>query len=131
MIDHPDQTARATRTRRWSRRVTIVLAVVALSAVAWTSAAWVADAATAVLAQQESGKAQLNKVISNLRNVLVYLLVGLATLFLTVGAVRYLAADGDPGEIDRAKKSLRNAAIGYGLAALAPVVVAVLRSVVG
>ena len=73
----------------------------------------------------------LSQVIDNVRNVLIGLLVGLATLFLTVGGVRYLSADGDPGEVERAKKSLRNAAIGYGLAMLAPVIVTVLQSLVG
>ena len=73
----------------------------------------------------------LEQVIDNLRNFLIGLLVGLATLFLTVGGVRYLSADGDPGEVERAKKSLRNAAIGYGLAMLAPVIVTVLKSLVG
>ena len=73
----------------------------------------------------------LEQVIDNLRNFLIGLLVGLATLFLTVGGVRYLSADGDPGEVERAKKSLRNAAIGYGLAMLAPIIVTVLKSLVG
>ncbi|MYW97985.1 hypothetical protein G3I59_47130 [Amycolatopsis rubida] len=73
----------------------------------------------------------LDQVVDNLRNFLIGLLVGLATLFLTIGGVRYLAADGDAGEVERAKKSLRNAAIGYGLAMLAPVIVSVLKSLVG
>ncbi|WP_238607410.1 pilin [Amycolatopsis sp. Poz14] len=73
----------------------------------------------------------LDQVVTNVRNLLIGLLVGLATLFLTIGGVRYLAADGDPGEVERAKKSLRNAAIGYGLAMLAPVIVTVLKSLVG
>ncbi|PWV73998.1 hypothetical protein SAMN05421630_110173 [Prauserella marina] len=73
----------------------------------------------------------LHQVIANLRDVLIGFLVGLATLFLTIGGVRYLAADGDPGEVERAKKSLRNAAIGYGLAMLAPLIVTLLQNVVG
>ena len=73
----------------------------------------------------------LGQVIDRLRNVLVGLLVGLATLFLTVGGVRYLFAGGDPGQVEKAKVTLRSAAIGYGLAALAPVLVRLLRYVVG
>jgi len=42
-------------------------------------------------------------VIDRLRVLLVGLLVALATLVLTVGGVRYLAAGGDPGEIQKAK----------------------------
>jgi hypothetical protein len=73
----------------------------------------------------------LGQVIDRLRNLLVGLLVGLATLFLTVGGVRYLFAGGDPGQVEKAKVTLRSAAIGYGLAALAPVLVRLLRYVVG
>ena len=31
------------------------------------------------------------------------ILAGLATLFLTLGGVRYVMAGGDPGEVERAK----------------------------
>jgi type IV secretion system pilin len=53
---------------------------------------------------------------------------GLATLFLTIGGVRYLMAGGDPAEVEKAKTAFKSAAIGYALAALAPVVVTVLKS---
>jgi hypothetical protein len=73
----------------------------------------------------------LNAVIDNLRNVIVGLLVALATLFLTVGGVRYILAGGDPGEVEAAKKTLRYAALGYGIAVLAPLLVSVLKGIVG
>lgn len=75
--------------------------------------------------------ARLQQVISNLRNVIVGLLVALATLFATIGGVRYLLAGGDPGEAEAGKRTLRNAAIGYGIAALAPVLVEILKYIVG
>ena len=62
---------------------------------------------------------------------IVGILVGLATLFLTLGGVRYLMASGDPAEVEKAKTALKSAAIGYGLAILAPVIVSVLKSLVG
>ncbi|MFC4014794.1 pilin [Nonomuraea purpurea] len=80
-----------------------------------------------VLAAPES----LNAVIDNLRNVIVGLLVALATLFLTVAGVRYILAGGDPGEVEAAKKGLRYAALGYGIAALAPLLVTILKGIVG
>jgi hypothetical protein len=40
-------------------------------------------------------------------------------------------ANGDPAEVERAKTAWRNAAIGYGMAVLAPVIVTVLKSLVG
>jgi hypothetical protein len=50
---------------------------------------------------------------------------------LTVGGIRYLAAGGDPGEVGKAKDALKNAAIGYCLAVLAPVLVKILQGFVG
>jgi hypothetical protein len=70
-------------------------------------------------------------VIDNLRNWLVGILAGLATLFLTVGGLRYLAAGGDPSQVEKAKVALRSAAVGYALAILAPLLVSILASVVG
>lgn len=52
-------------------------------------------------------------------------------MFLTIGELRYLMAGGDPAEVERTKTALKSAAIGYGLAVLAPVVVTVLKSLVG
>ena len=73
----------------------------------------------------------LSGVISGLTTWITGFLVGLATLFLTFGAVLYLTAGGDPGAVERAKGCLKSAAIGYGLAVLAPLLVAALRSIVG
>jgi hypothetical protein len=75
--------------------------------------------------------ATVPQVITNLRNWIVGLLAALATLFLTFGGLRYLMAGGDPGEVEAAKRALKAAAIGYGLAILAPVIVTVLQGIVG
>lgn len=82
-------------------------------------------------AAQEAGGPSLGSVIDGLRNLLVGLLAGLATLFLTVGGVRYISAGGDPSQVEKAKIALRSAAVGYGLAALAPMLVGVLKGIVG
>jgi hypothetical protein len=89
----------------------------------------VALLATPALAQ--AADPTLSGVIDRLRNLLVGLLAGLATLFLTVGGVRYLFAGGDPGQVEKAKVTLRSAAIGYALAALATPLVGLLKYVVG
>jgi hypothetical protein len=89
----------------------------------------VALAATPALAQ--SADPTLSGVIDRIRNLLVGLLAGLATLFLTVGGVRYLFAGGDPGQVEKAKITLKSAAIGYALAALATPLVGLLKYVVG
>lgn len=111
-------TATATR-RRLPYLIGVAAAVVLL--VVWGAPPALAQTADPTLGQ----------VIDRLRTVLVGLLVGLATLLLTVGGVRYLLAGGDPGQVEKAKITLRSAAIGYGLAVLAPVLVRLLRYVVG
>jgi hypothetical protein len=73
----------------------------------------------------------INQVLSNTTLWIVGIVAGLATLFLTLGGVRYLMANGDPAEVEKAKTALKSAAIGYGLAILAPVIVTVLKSLVG
>lgn len=70
-------------------------------------------------------------VISGTTAWIVGVLAGLATLMLTVGGIRYLLAGGDPAEVAKAKIALRSAAIGYGLAVLAPVIVLILSSLTG
>ena len=99
-------------------------------------------AATVVFAVSAGARAQavellaapvgsIDQVLSNLRTWLVGILAGLATVFLTLGGVRYVMANGDPGEIEKAKSAFRGAGIGYGLAVLAPLVVSVLQGIVG
>jgi hypothetical protein len=116
-------------TQRGVSRIRLAAAVVLWSSgvIATTLMAipGVAEAATNIVAV-----ADLPKVISNLRDVIVGLLVGLATLFATIGGVRYILAGGDPGEVEAAKKTLRYAAIGYGIAVLAPVLVTLLKKIV-
>ncbi len=73
----------------------------------------------------------LTGVIDNLRNWIVGILATVATLFLTIGGLRYLTAGGDPGQVEKAKIALKSAAIGYALAILAPLLVSILASVVG
>jgi hypothetical protein len=73
----------------------------------------------------------ITDVFNNIKNWLTGLLIALATLMLTYGAVRYLAAGGEPGELEKAKQALKNAGKGYLLAVLAPVVVEILRQFVG
>ena len=102
---------------RWCARIVLVAVVILAVLLAGTPSAWAA--------------ATIPQVITNLRNWIVGILAGLATLFLTFGGLRYLMAGGDPGEVEAAKRALKAAAIGYGLAILAPALVAVLKSIVG
>ncbi|MFD6463867.1 pilin [Streptomyces roseolus] len=75
--------------------------------------------------------ASIDQVLNNLRNWIVGILALIATVCLTIGGTRYLICSGDPGEIEKAKIALKAACLGYALAMLAPVIVEVLKSIVG
>ena len=97
-------------------------AAAGVAALAWAGPAHAQDTAV-VLAIAES----VEQLLNNVRNWIVGILVGFATVFLTVGGVRYTMAGGDPGEVERAREALRAAAKGYALAALAPLIVEILK----
>ncbi|MEU1807854.1 pilin [Micromonospora aurantiaca (nom. illeg.)] len=115
---------RSPRGRPRSVRAALLLllnaAAVTAALVAVPNVAWAAEPAAVVLAAES-----IQQVANNIRTWLVGILVAVATLFLTVGGLRYLAANGDPGEVEKAKLALRSAAIGYGLALLAPLFVTI------
>ena len=111
------------RPTRWSHVALIVqLAVLALLASASS-----AHADTVVLAIAGS----VTDVLNNVRNWIMGILAGLATVFLSIGGVRYVMGGGDPGEVEKAKTAFKSAGWGYGLAALAPLVVEILKGIVG
>ena len=87
----------------------------------------VARADTVVLAQATS----VDQVLTNIRNWLMGILALLATVIATIGGVRRVLAGGDPGEIEASNRCFKSAAWGFGLAALAPLAVEVLRGIVG
>jgi hypothetical protein len=127
------RTGRRPGRRRWrllhrsARFLTCLLAVAGLAtvaALAWESVAWAQEAPIA------PGVSSIPEVVNRMRMWLVGILVAVSTLFLTVGGFRYLWANGDPGEIDKAKSALRNSAVGYALAVLAPLFVTIVTGFV-
>ena len=87
--------------------------------------------AALLVPQAADAATSLGQVVENIRLWMIGLLVGVASLLLTVAGVRYLLSGGDPGQIERAKTALKAALCGYALAALAPVLVTVLQHIVG
>jgi hypothetical protein len=81
-----------------------------------------------ILAAPPTPVTDLGQVVDNIRTWLFTILVGVATLFATLGAVRLLAANGDPVEVEKGKSALKSAAFGYGLAILAPLLVTIVGS---
>ncbi|GAA3040925.1 pilin [Actinokineospora globicatena] len=103
------------------------MAVTGLASLAVLSTASSAHADTMVLAIAGS----VDEVLTNIRNWLMGILALLATVFLTIGGVRRVFGGGDPGEQEKSKEAFKAAGIGYALAALAPLVVTVLKGIVG
>lgn len=110
---------------RPGRRVTVAAALAA--ALVFIGPAVAHADPTVVLALAAS----VDEVLTNIRDWIMGLLAILATVFLTIGGVRYVLAAGDPGEVAAAKTAFKSAGIGYALAALAPLVVEILRGFVG
>ncbi len=71
------------------------------------------------------------QVLDEATKWLMGILAAIATLFLTIGGVRYVTAGGDPGEVEKAKGAFKSAGVGFALAALAPIVVGILKSILG
>ena len=75
--------------------------------------------------------ADLNGVISGIRNWAMGVLFALTTLYLTVAGFRYVMAGGSPHAMEEAKTAVRNSLLGYALAALAPLLADVVKGIVG
>src|SRR5438067_12778057 len=96
-----------------------------------TSACAAALVLTVLGAQPALAASDVNRVIDSLRHWVAGVLAALATLFLTIGGVRYLIASGNPRAVEEGKAAIKSALIGYALAALAPMFVDILRRVLG
>ena len=86
---------------------------------------------TAVFAAPASAATDVNGVLDSIRTWVAGVLAALATLFLTIGGVRYLVANGNPRAVEEGKAAIKSALLGYGLAALAPMFIDILRRVLG
>ncbi len=123
------------------RRAVRVVPVVSVIVVGGLTVAFIVGASAAMAAPPAvaaSGAVRVvalagsvDAVLNNIRNWIMGILALLATVFLTIGGVRYVMAAGDPGEVAKAKIAFKSAATGYALAALAPLVVTVLKGIVG
>jgi hypothetical protein len=110
-----------------ARRSIRLLVIVELAALAFVLTSSSAHADTVTLAIADS----VSTVLTNIRNWLMGILAGLATVFLSIGGVRYVMGGGEPGEVEKAKTAFKSAGWGYALAALAPLVVEILKGIVG
>ncbi|GAA0477513.1 hypothetical protein Aca07nite_72230 [Actinoplanes capillaceus] len=73
----------------------------------------------------------IDEVIENITAWIMGIIAVVATMFLVIGGLRYMAAGGDPAQVEQAKGNFKSALIGYALAVLAPVVLQVLQGILG
>ncbi|GIM90137.1 pilin [Paractinoplanes toevensis] len=118
--------APVTTRRRFWRRVGFTFAVSAIVLVLAAPAAFAGTGEPTVWAVHP-----LPVVVDNIRFWLRNILLSVATLFLVLAGVYAATAAGDPGQVDKAKSTFRNALIGYALAVLAPIFLQVVQGIVG
>ncbi|MEV4509350.1 pilin [Dactylosporangium sp. NPDC049525] len=90
--------------RRITNRVIAVVVTVLLVA-ATAVPAWAAPPA------DPNPTARINATITNITNITNWvtgILIGIATLFLTVGGLRRMTAGGDPAEIEKSNSAFKN-----------------------
>jgi NO-binding membrane sensor protein with MHYT domain len=80
---------------------------------------------------QEPGIADIIRILDGVRTLLVGILVGLSVAALTYAGVRYVASGGDPMGVEKAKGAVRSAVVGFALAFLAPVLIGIVKHVLG
>jgi len=78
-----------------------------------------------------AGLGQVVDLLNNVRNALVIVLTALAIAALTYAGIRYVIAGGDPAGVEKAKTAAKSALVGLGLALLAPILVAIVKGIVG
>jgi type IV secretion system pilin len=101
------------------------------AAVVVASTSFAAAAAPAVAAGPMVAVKTLPEVIDSATVWLIGILAAAGVFFFTLGGARYMFAGGDPAEIQKAKLAFRGAALGFALAVLAPVLMNVLKSILG
>ena len=108
-----------------TRRLLLILGLVLAAMPAAAAAAHADPQVVLALA------ASVDELLTNIRNWVMGILASLATVFLSLGFVRYIMAGSDPGEVEKAKSAFRAAGYGYAGCALAPLIVTVLKGIVG
>ncbi len=70
-------------------------------------------------------------ILNRVRDMLMLVIGSASLVMLTVGGIRYVAAGGDKDGISGAKLTVKHALFGLGVAILAPVIIQVVKTVLG
>jgi hypothetical protein len=89
------------------------------------------DLATTAAVQPLAAPKTIPQVIDGITGWIMGILALVATMFLAVAGLRYMAAGDDPAQVEQAKGNFKSALKGYALAVLSPVILQVLQSILG
>jgi hypothetical protein len=70
-------------------------------------------------------------ILNRVRDMLMLVIGSLSLVMLTVGGIRYVTAGGDKEGVHNAKQTVQHALLGLGVAILAPVLIQVIKAVLG
>jgi len=70
-------------------------------------------------------------ILNRVRDMLMLVIGSLSLVMLTVGGIHYVTAGGDKEGIHRAKQTVQHALLGLVVAVLAPVLIQVVKTVLG
>ena len=87
--------------------------------------------AAAAAVQPLAAPNSIPQVIDGITGWIMGIIALVATMFLVIGGLRYMAAGGDPAQVEQAKGNFKSALIGYALAVLSPVILQVLQGIIG
>jgi len=73
----------------------------------------------------------LQTIIKNLRTLILGWLAGLGALVAAYGGLRLLLSGGDPTQAQAGIRAIKYGALGFGMALLGPVIIDLLKWVVG
>jgi hypothetical protein len=96
-----------------------------------TSLTLLSDFTAAAAVQSLAAPKTIPQVIDGVTGWIMGIIAVVATMFLVVGGLRYMAAGGDPAQVEQAKGNFKSALIGYALAVLSPVVLQALQGILG
>jgi hypothetical protein len=70
-------------------------------------------------------------ILNRVRDMLMLVIGSLSLVMLTVGGIRYVTAGGDKDGVNGAKQTVKHALLGLGVAILAPVLIQIIKTVLG
>ena len=71
------------------------------------------------------------EILNRVRDMLMLVIGSLSLVMLTVGGIRYVTAGGDKDGVNGAKHTVKHALLGLGVAILAPVLIQIIKTILG